>query len=189
MTDRPLTSLDLARLLATDDRRRCFAAIVLGAATTQAVADQTGLGLRKIVPAVAALVDAGLVDQSGDTYVVVESAFVDIMRTEVPAPPPSQHGDEPPDRAAVLDKAIVDGRLVAWPAKRSKRLIVLDWLVQGFEPGLHYKEKVVNRKLGQFSDDTATMRRYLVDEGFLDRADGSYWRSGGSVTSATSAGC
>jgi hypothetical protein len=25
------------------------------------------------------------------------------------------------------------------------------------------------------------LRRYLVDEGFLQRADGIYWRSGGTV--------
>jgi hypothetical protein len=30
--------------------------------------------------------------------------------------------------------------------------------------------------------DTATLRRYLVDEGLLDRAGGEYWRIGGTVT-------
>jgi hypothetical protein len=29
--------------------------------------------------------------------------------------------------------------------------------------------------------DHVTVRRYLVDEGLLDRADGRYWRSGGPV--------
>lgn len=171
----------MARLLATSDRRRCFAAIVLGAQTVDEVVAKSELPMRKVVPAIAAMSDAGLVRDSAASLALVDDAFVDIMRTEVPAPPPSQHDDQPADVAAILDNAIVDGRLVAWPAKRSKKIVVLDWLVQGFEPGLHYKEKVVNRKLGQFTDDTATMRRYLVDEGFLDRADGSYWRSGGSV--------
>jgi len=182
----PLTSLGLARLLATDERRRCFAAVVLGATTLDDVVESSGLSMRQVAPAIAALAEAKVVVQglSGgldDAVQLNERVFIDIMRTEVPPAPPSQHGDQPDDIAAVLDNAIVDGRLVAWPAKRSKRLVVLDWLVQGFEPGLHYKEKVVNRKLGQFTDDTATMRRYLVDEGFLDRADGSYWRSGGTV--------
>ena len=33
------------------------------------------------------------------------------------------------------------------------------------------------------ADDFVTLRRYLVDEGFLDRSDdsGDYWRAGGSV--------
>jgi len=30
------------------------------------------------------------------------------------------------------------------------------------------------------ADDTAALRRYLVDEGFLDREAGDYWRAGGS---------
>ena len=32
-----------------------------------------------------------------------------------------------------------------------------------------------------FFADYAALRRYLVDEGFLARAEGSYWRTGGSV--------
>jgi hypothetical protein len=30
-----------------------------------------------------------------------------------------------------------------------------------------------------FHPDFAALRRYLVDEGFLTREDGVYWRSGG----------
>ena len=30
-------------------------------------------------------------------------------------------------------------------------------------------------------DDYAALRRYLVDEGFLTREGGIYWRSGGTV--------
>lgn len=176
------TSLDVARALATNDRRRCFAAVVLGATTRSEVAHVSELPMRKAEPALTAMIEAGVISDQAGALSVANDVFVDIMRSEAPPAPPSQHDDQPADIAAVLDNAIVDGRLVAWPAKRSKRLLVLDWLVQGFEPGLHYKEKVVNRKLGQFTDDTATMRRYLVDEGFLDRADGSYWRSGGSTS-------
>jgi hypothetical protein len=67
------------------------------------------------------------------------------------------------------------------PAQRSRRLIVLDHLAGAFEPGVTYPEREVNAILGGFHDDYATLRRYLVDEGFLSREDGAYWRSGGSV--------
>ena len=40
---------------------------------------------------------------------------------------------------------------------------------------------MVNLILGQRHADTAALRRYLVDDGFLDRADGQYWRAGGTV--------
>jgi hypothetical protein len=74
-----------------------------------------------------------------------------------------------------------DGRLILLPAKRAKRLGVLDRLAQLFEPGERYPEPEVNRRLRAVHDDVAMLRRYLVDEGFLDREAGMYWRIGGSV--------
>ena len=65
------------------------------------------------------------------------------------------------------------------PAKRSRRLVVLDHVAQVFEPGRRYPEREVNVLLRAFYDDYAALRRYLVDEGFLAREDGEYWRSGG----------
>ena len=62
----------------------------------------------------------------------------------------------------------------------SKRLVVLDWLSQRFEPGRRYSEPMVNLILGQVHADTAALRRYLVDDDFLSRAGGEYWRTGGS---------
>ena len=63
-----------------------------------------------------------------------------------------------------------------------KRLVILDLLAQEFEPGRRYSEPMVNLMLGKWHADTAALRRYLVDEGFLDREAGEYWRSGGTVT-------
>ena len=33
--------------------------------------------------------------------------------------------------------------------------------------------------LEEFYDDATSLRRYLVDEGFLTRREGVYWRTGG----------
>ena len=76
-----------------------------------------------------------------------------------------------------------DGRLVVVPTRRSKRLLVLDHVAQSFEPGTYYPETEVDEVLRGFHDDVAMLRRYLVDEGFLDRSGGVYRRSGGSVPS------
>ena len=87
----------------------------------------------------------------------------------------------PQRRDAVLRAFLTpDGRLVRVPAKRSKRLVVLDLLAQEFHPGETYDETEVNRRLRRFHDDVAAVRRYLVDEGFLSRQHGWYWRSGGT---------
>jgi hypothetical protein len=73
-----------------------------------------------------------------------------------------------------------DGRLTSIPATRSKRMVVLDRMAQAFEPGRRYPERAVNEMIAAFHDDYAALRRYLVDEGFLEREAGYYWRSGGT---------
>jgi len=51
-------------------------------------------------------------------------------------------------------------------------------VVKAFEPGVRYPEKQVNQMLSRFSDDTALLRRTLVDFHFMDRegGGGEYWR-------------
>lgn len=81
----------------------------------------------------------------------------------------------------VLQRFLPQGRLIQMPARRARRLVVLDHVARMFEPGRRYPEHDVDVILRAFYDDHATLRRYLVDEGFLSRESGEYWRSGGSV--------
>ena len=74
-----------------------------------------------------------------------------------------------------------DGRLHTMPRKVSRKLAVLDVIAARFVPGVHYLEVEVNRELIGIFEDYVALRRALVDFGFLDRADGRYWRSGGTV--------
>lgn len=80
----------------------------------------------------------------------------------------------------VLRAFVQDGRLVRFPAKYSKQLVVLDRLSTLFEPGRTYEEVEVNRILMAVHDDYVTLRRALVDGEFLDREFGYYWRCGGT---------
>lgn len=77
-----------------------------------------------------------------------------------------------------------DGRLKQLPAKQSRQLAVFDLLAQRFEPGVRYSEIEVDRELMAVYDDYVSLRRGLVDFGLLDRANGQYWRSGGTVAVA-----
>src|SRR5215472_9749703 len=74
-----------------------------------------------------------------------------------------------------------DGRIEAIPVKRSRRLALLDQVAQAFEPGVRYSERYVSSFLGTLHPDYASLRRYLVDEQFLSRSGGQYWRTGGTV--------
>jgi hypothetical protein len=76
-----------------------------------------------------------------------------------------------------------DGMIVTMPAKRSRRLVLLDHVAGRFDVGVRYAESEVNFRLRALHEDYAALRRYLVDEGFLSREHGEYWRTGGSVAS------
>ena len=81
--------------------------------------------------------------------------------------------------AEILNRFFSDTRLREIPTNRAKRKVVLERLAQEFEPGVRYAEPEVNFTLQLFHPDYAALRRYLVDEGFLTRAEGVYWRTGG----------
>ena len=172
----------LVALLADENRRRAAAALVLGAATVDEVKAATGLGTRAAVTALSRLVDGELVVRGDDgTYVLLGESF---RRAAMAAAPPREiepTGDAPEDEAKVLRTCFKGGRLVRIPTKRAQKLIILDRLAQEFDIGTRYKERQVNAILRRFHDDVAALRRYLVDEDFLDRASGEYWRSGGTV--------
>jgi hypothetical protein len=73
------------------------------------------------------------------------------------------------------------GRIATMPTRKSRRRLLLDVIAQAFEPGVRYPERRVSQFLGAIHPDYAALRRYLVDEQFLSRANGEYWRSGGTV--------
>ena len=81
----------------------------------------------------------------------------------------------------LVARFVKDGRLVIMPSKRSKLLPVLGHISQEFEPGRTYLEGEVDEVLLRYHDDHAALRRHLVDEGFMTRDGGVYWRSGGTV--------
>jgi hypothetical protein len=182
VTTSPFSPRELVGLLADDDRRRVFAALVLGASNADAVRQVAGLDARAAGRALQRLVDAGLVVRGDDGVVhLLGEAFALAARAEAEREPRAhEHDDEPPDVARVLRAFVREGRLTSIPAVHAKRLVVLDWLVQRFEPGRRYSEQMVNLILGQVHADTAALRRYLVDEGLLSRAQGEYWRTGGT---------
>jgi hypothetical protein len=75
-----------------------------------------------------------------------------------------------------------DGQLVAIPAKAGKRRVLLEHIVCAFEPGVKIPEREVDVVLRAFyPTDWVSLRRYLVDEGLMARAEGQYWRTGGYI--------
>ena len=195
---------DLVALLAEPDRLRALAAVTLGASTLPEVTDQAGLEPRAAARALSRLVAGGLLEgEAGKGYRVRTEVLQAAARPGADAGSrggevegPGAVGDGPPGpepgspAAHVLRRFIHNGRLLAVPAAHSKRLVVLDYLAGLFEPGRRYPEAEVNEVLKRYHPDYAMLRRYLVDDGFLDREDEPapsgrrsvkvYWRTGGT---------
>ncbi|MHB8072556.1 DUF2087 domain-containing protein [Desulfosporosinus fructosivorans] len=70
-----------------------------------------------------------------------------------------------------------EGPLKTFSIKEKNKLVVLQVIVKRFQDGRIYTEKEVNQILKVVYHDFATLRRYLIEYGFLDRTpDGSqYW--------------
>jgi hypothetical protein len=175
-----VSSADIVGLLADGDRRRVFAAMVLGASTADDIARTAGLDVRAVATALHRLSERGLVIRDGAHAYVVEEVFAVAARAAAAEPAPIDP-DLDPELARVLRAFVRDGRITQLPMPRAKRRVLLEWLVQDFDPGVRYSEPMVNLILGKRHPDTAALRRALVDEALLDRDHGEYWRIGGPV--------
>ncbi len=82
------------------------------------------------------------------------------------------------DRNVIANFTYPDGRIKTFPSQRKKFEAILRYVLRVFEPGIRYSEKQVNQMLSRFHEDTATLRRELVDYGWLHRegGGGDYWR-------------
>jgi Uncharacterized protein conserved in bacteria len=67
--------------------------------------------------------------------------------------------------------------LKSFSGKEKKKLVILKVISEQFEKGKKYSEKHVNDILQAVYDDYATIRRYLIEYGFMKRTQdcGEYW--------------
>jgi len=181
MDAKALDAATIVGLLADDDRRKVFAAFELGATTIDEAAGATALSAARAAKAAGRLAEAGLVVHEHGRLSIASGALQAAARDALARPSSTEHDDLPDADRKVMSAFVHDGRLVSIPTSHSKRMVVLDWLAQDFEPGERYSEAMVNLILGKRYPDTAALRRYLVDHDFLTREAGTYWRSGGST--------
>lgn len=164
----------LVGLLADGDRLRVFAAIALGARTVESAAAAAGLDVATVHTVLPRLVSAGVVTHEDGLQV-----SLDALRAAARERPVRERGmpDATEEQQRVLWNFVEGGRLVRLPARRGQRRVVLDYVARRFDAGRPYPEAEVNDVLRDLHDDHAALRRYLVDEGFLEREGGVYRRA------------
>jgi hypothetical protein len=152
--------------LANRDARIAYAHIVLGVTHDDV---SSGLAGQRRDRAVAALLDAGLVEQTvGKELEASESIFRDLLTQQ-------------PKRQAKTGVArfMRLGRIDRYPASQAERRELLAWIAgETSEPGEELTERKVNERLLSYTDDVVLLRRYMIDFGVLERttSGSSYFR-------------
>ena len=76
----------------------------------------------------------------------------------------------------VLRDYFEGARLRQIPTQLKKRWVILGWLANRFDARRRYSEREVNEIIQEHHEDSATLRRHLVADGFMQRERGVYWR-------------
>jgi len=182
------TPLGLLKAVLDPLRLSVLAESVIGPISIERVSERFDVPRKDVARAVGDLRSAGLLDDDGT---INRSALAEIGRSL-----PQEHPDlgtpvEGPwteEEANTLGRFFAGGRLVEIPSSARKRRLVLERIAQEFEPGERYAERDVNFRIQLIHADYAAIRRYMVEEGFMDRADGAYWRTGGRYEAPDASG-
>ena len=118
-------------------------------------------------------------DQYYQTYSLVGAVLKRTLGEVVRLPQPELPSDVQTDayRDKVLKTFFRRGRLTQLPVQLKKRLIILEKILQEFEPEHKYTEHEVNQILLEFHEDVATLRREMIASGLMARQSGIYWRA------------
>lgn len=175
---------EILRALADPERLAIVGTLAIGDRSAHQLAEATGVPVPRVRKHLNRLTATGVVRVNDDRHTYRLDPETLRWAAGQVGPPREAGlalGAANDDEEAVLRTFFRNGRLTEIPAKESKRRVVLERIALEFEPGERYEEQEVNVIVGRFLNDYAALRRYLVDEGFLDRDGGVYWRAGGRV--------
>ncbi len=167
----------LLKALLDEERLRLLGLLAQQPATVAALRQQTALPEARLRRHLQVLQEVGLVAQRPAAGEAVYSLDVGAMqqwkRSLFASEPPAQPATP---QEKVLARFVRGEQLVQLPVQSAKLRLVLEWLAAQFAVGVDYPEREVNRLLQGHLVDQATLRRLLVDYGFLQRQAGIYCR-------------
>ncbi|MGB3304967.1 MAG: metalloregulator ArsR/SmtB family transcription factor [Thermomicrobiales bacterium] len=188
MTQAPTDIQNLARLLkviADETRLRILVVLAEEAATGKDLAERLALTAPTISHHMRKLTDARIVVAesdgqrqwyrlNGDLLLASKRVPLNDAAADTTLPTAVNVDAEEAFRAKVIRDFFVGDRLKGIPAQRKRRVIVLQHIMTRFDPDRTMKEAEVNATLRTVHDDFATLRRELVDYGYLQRDRGIY---------------
>ena len=178
--------LEFFKALADPNRLKIVGLLAQKSYSVEQLAALLGVGESTVSHHLAKLAEVGLVAARAEGYYSIYSLQADALAAK--ARRLLSKGDLPRladtvdldafDRKVLANFTDPDGRIRAFPAHEATYLVLLRYVAEVFEPGVLYSEKQVSEVLARFNEDTARLRRSLVDYSFMARegGGGAYWR-------------
>jgi predicted transcriptional regulator len=186
MTDQDQVAelLTFFKALADENRLKIIGLLAQQPYTVEKLAETLDLGVSTTSHHLSRLSKAGLVSARTDGHYYIYSLQTETLKTMAQH---LLHDEELPrlsgsedayDRKVLASFTDNEGRITAFPAQEKKLLALLRYALKAFQPGVRYPEKQVNEILLRYSDDTAMLRRSLVEYHLMARegGGGEYWR-------------
>jgi hypothetical protein len=171
--------INFMKSLADAERLKIAGLLGVEALSPTQVAERLGIKPSEAQHHLEQLTEAGLAHKDGNLYKLDSQALEKLTRqvlAQSHPPAPEYEGDE--FEVKTLRAYLTpDGTLKAIPTQHKKLMVILNHLVKNFEPEVKYPENQVNQILRRYHEDTAALRRYMVDNGLLCREKGIYWRT------------
>ena len=175
------------KALADENRLKIVGLLAQQPYSVEKLAEALGIGVSTASHHLSKLAKAGLVRADVDGHYYIYSLQTDnlhkmaerLLKSEdLPrlSIEPGEDAFERKTLSAFLDS---EGRIKSFPMQEKKFLVLLKYVSETFEPGIRYTEKQVNEILSRFNEDTALLRRNLIDYGLMKRESSgrSYWRT------------
>ena len=173
--------LSFVKAMASAERLRIVGLLSQGSKRAPEIAELLGMHASDANRHLEQLTTSGVVNEADGVYNLDEKAIESLARGQFegkrPMYVPEEDSDE--DVRKVLKTYLnADGTIKQLPQEGRKMEIMLRFVLDAFPFDSNFTEKEVNAILRRFHVDTATLRRTLIDYGFMDReGDGTkYWR-------------
>ncbi len=173
--------LDYVKAMSDPNRLRIIGMLSQKPATRVEVAERLKLSPKDSLTHLGFLEFIGVVTQTDGVFTLNNDKLAVLAKEKLaearPTYIPAEHLDEK-SKKVLKAHLNADGSIKQVPLQPAKLHVILEYLIPFFEFDMNYTEKEVNTILRRFNEDTAGLRRDLIDAGLLDReSNGSrYWR-------------
>jgi predicted transcriptional regulator len=177
--------LGFFKALADENRLKIVGLLAQQPYSVEKLAEALGLGVSTTSHHLASLAKAGLVRAQVDGHFYIYSLQTETLKSmsrtllqDENLPKLSEGLGEDAFTDKVLRNFVdEEGCITAFPAQEKKFVVLLRYVLKSFEPGRRYPEKEVNEILKKFNEDSATLRRGMIEFKLMTRegGGGEYW--------------